>query len=167
MPERRPTAWRDYEEVATYLLNHVARELGLERVEGKQLIRGQHSVATWEIDAKGICSEGDGIILVECRRYPRDRLDQEAVGGFAYRIRDCGANGGILVSPLGLQEGAKKVAAAEGIISVQLDPNSTTTEFLMRFLHTVMIGVQPERLSVTNTIISGSLEEVSPDDLPA
>jgi hypothetical protein len=120
MPEPRPTAWRDYEEVATYLLNPVARELGLERVEGKQLVEGRRSGTIWEVDAKGICSEGEGIILVECRRYLPDRLDQEAVGGFAYRIRDCGANGGILVSPLGLQAGAEKVAAAEGIDSVDL-----------------------------------------------
>jgi hypothetical protein len=39
----------------------------------------------------------------------------------AYRIIDTGADGGILVSPLGLQEGAERVAAAENIISVRLN----------------------------------------------
>jgi hypothetical protein len=32
-------AWRDYEEVARYLLNRFAKEFGLEFVEGKQKIQ--------------------------------------------------------------------------------------------------------------------------------
>src|SRR5262250_1546186 len=40
------------------------------------------------------------------------------LGGIAYRIRDSGAEGGIVVSPLGLQEGAAKVAKKENIVSV-------------------------------------------------
>ncbi len=48
--------------------------------------------------------------------------------------QDTGAFGGIIVSPLGLQEGAKKVAAAENIIEVRLDENSTAEHFVINFL---------------------------------
>jgi hypothetical protein len=163
MADQPSTTWRDYEEVAAHFLNRIASEFGLQRVDGKQTVIGQHTGTTCEIDAKGITADGDGIVLVECRRYTTSRISQEGVGASAYKIRDCGAAGGILVTPLGLQEGAAQIAGAERIHSVQLDPNSTTTVFLMRFLHTVMIGVQPERIAVSATIIGASLEEVSPE----
>ena len=109
-------AWRTYEEVAAYLLNRFAKEFGLKTVEGKQKIQGQ-SGAWWEIDAKGI-REGNEAIIVECRRHTTEKLKQEELGGVAFRVIDIGATGGITVSPLGLQEGAEKVAAAKNIISV-------------------------------------------------
>jgi hypothetical protein len=59
----------------------------------------------------------------------------------AYRIIDAGAAGGIIVSPLGIQEGAAKIAASENIINVQLDANSTATDFVMTFLNKVMVGL--------------------------
>ena len=46
--------WKTYEEVAVYLLNQIASELGLERVEGKQDVYGSHSLTMWEIDGKGV-----------------------------------------------------------------------------------------------------------------
>ena len=36
----------------------------------------------------------------------------------AYRISDTGAEGGIIVSPLGVQEGGKKIAETENIVTV-------------------------------------------------
>jgi len=48
------TAWKSYEEVARYLLDQNAHELGLKRVEGKQEIPGRGSGTCYEIDAKGI-----------------------------------------------------------------------------------------------------------------
>ena len=56
--------WREYEKLAQFLLNKFAGDLGLERVEGKQKIPGA-SGAAWEIDAKGITENGEGIIVVE------------------------------------------------------------------------------------------------------
>jgi hypothetical protein len=134
--------WRSYEEVATYLLNEFATEFGLERVEGKQGIVGQRSGTTWEIEAKGLREGDSGFVIVECRRYTNSKENQEKVGGLAYRIIDTGAVGGIIVSPLGLQEGAERVAAAENIVSVQLSANSTQHEYVLRFLNKVMIGLQ-------------------------
>jgi len=134
--------WESYEQVATYLLNQFANEFGLERVEGKQEVVGQRSGTAWEIDAKGVRTGDAGFIIVECRRYTTSKQSQEKVGALAYSILDSGAEGGIIVSPLGLQEGAERVAAAENIVSVQLDENSTRHEYILCFLNKVMIGRQ-------------------------
>lgn len=79
-------------------------------------------------------------MIVECRRYITSKQNQEKVAGLAYCIRDTGASGGILVSPLGFQEGAKKVAAAEGIQEVLMDANSTCTDYMLSFLNKVFLG---------------------------
>ena len=132
--------WESYEEVATFLLNQFASEFKLERVEGKQKVAGQRSGTNWEIDAKGVRQGDDGFLIIECRRYTTSKQNQEKVGALAYRILDTGAEGGIIVSPLGLQEGAKRVADAENIVSVQLDKNSTRRSYVLRFLNQVMFG---------------------------
>jgi hypothetical protein len=136
------TKWESYEQVAAYLLNQFASEFGLERVEGKQDLVGQRSGTTWEIDAKGFRQGDSGFVIVECRRYTTSKQNQKEVGGLAYSIIDTGAEGGIMVSPLGLQEGAERVAVAENIVSVQLNEDSTQHEYLLRFLDKIMIGLQ-------------------------
>jgi hypothetical protein len=60
----------------------------------------------------------------------------------AYSIIDTGALGGIIVSPFGLQEGADKVAAAEKIISVRLNADSTPTEFAFQFLKKLCLSIR-------------------------
>jgi len=133
--------WETYEEVAAYLLNEFAAEFGLSRVEGKQVVKGRRSGTDWEIDAKGVREGGEGFIIVECRRFTTSKQNQEKLAGLAYRITDTGAGGGIMVSPLGLQKGAQKIAAAENIVEVRLDPGSTPRSFAMRFLNKIMIGI--------------------------
>jgi hypothetical protein len=135
------TAWESYEQVAVFLLNQIAIELGLERVEGKQNVYGSRSLTTWEIDGKGVEIGGEGFVIVECRRYTTSRQSQEKVAALAYRIIDTGASRGIVVSPLGFQEGARKVAAAENIHEVLMDPDSTTTDYVLRFLHKIFVGL--------------------------
>jgi len=137
--KRVPKKWESYEEVARYLLNEFARHFQLGSVEGKQLIPGA-SGTRWEIDAKGIESNGEGFVIVECRRHTTRKFSQEAVGGLAFRIVDTGAKGGIVVSPLEFQKGARKVARHSKIIHVKLDPKSTTTDYVMRFLNQVFVG---------------------------
>jgi hypothetical protein len=132
------TEWKSYEEVAQFLLNEMADKFGLIKVEDRQKITGQST--SWVIDAKGIAKEGIGFIIIECRRYTASKLNQESLGGLAYRIKDTKANGGIIVSPLGLQEGAKKVASANNIISVQLRENSTISNYILEFLNQVFVG---------------------------
>jgi hypothetical protein len=132
--------WLTYEEVARYLLNQIADKFGVSHVEGKQKVVGKRSGTEWEIDAKGV-NLSDGIFfIVECRRYTTSKQCQDKMGGLAYRILDTGAAGGILVSPLGLQEGAEKVAAAENIHNVTLDKNSTTENYILKFLNEIRIG---------------------------
>jgi len=133
--------WESYEEVGTYLLNQFATEFELDRVEAKQEVIGQRSGTSWEIDAKGVRQGNDGFVIVEFRRYTTSRQSQEKMGGLAYRIIDTGAMGGIIVSPLGLQEGAEKIAAAENVINVILNENCNRYEYMMQFLNRVMIGV--------------------------
>jgi hypothetical protein len=133
--------WKSYEDAAAHLLNQFAKEFGLDRVEGKQDVTSQRSKTSWEIDAKGVRDKDGAFMVVECRRYTTSKQSQEKIGGLAYRIIDSGAMGGIIVSPLGLQEGAQKVAAAENIMEVRLDENSTPGQFVMSFFDKVMVGV--------------------------
>ena len=139
--------WERYEALAAHLLNRFAAQFGLDRIERKQKIRGKKS--TWEIDAKGMRDSDGAVILVECRRNTR-KLDQEALAAIAYRIQDVGAQGGIVVSPLKLQSGAKRIANAESIVEVQLDQNSTSLDFAMRFLGKLMTGA-----SVQDGVVPG------------
>lgn len=88
---------------------------------------------------------------MECRRYTTSKQSQEKLGGLAYRITDTGAEGGIIVSPLGLQEGARKIAQAENIVEVRLNPDSTPQNFAMQFLNKVMIGIS-DRATVSESV---------------
>jgi len=142
--------WESYEEVAQYLLNKFASHFGLGHVEGKQLIPGECGT-DWEIDAKGVVDKGDGFIIIECRRYTKSRLSQESLAAIGFRIRDTGANGAIVVSPLDLQSGAKMVAAHANIKHVILDPISTTTDYVLSFLNQIFVGIT-ESVSVTDSI---------------
>lgn len=153
--------WKSYEDVARHFLNHFRQEFGLGRVDPKQEIAGS-SGTSWEIDAKGV-REGDNsaIMLVECRQYRFKRLNQEAVGGLAYRVIDTGAAGGIIVSPLPLQDGAKKVAEANNIVHVRLAPDSTPENFVIGFFNKIFIGVTervaiPDHVSVVITDKDGN-----------
>lgn len=132
-------AWKTYEEVAQYLLNQFAKHFKLGKVEGKQIIPG-NSGTEWEIEAKGIKSDEEGFIIVECRRYINARLTQERIGALAFRIQDTRAQGGIVVSPLELQNGAKIVAASSNIQHVILDPKSTKSDYIMKFLNQIFVG---------------------------
>jgi hypothetical protein len=136
------THWKSYEEVAAYLLEQNAHEFGLNRVEGEQKIPGRRSGTIYNIEAKGIREGKEGFVIIECRRYTTSKQNQGKLGELAYRIIDTGAVGGIIVSPLGIQEGAAKIAANENILNVQLDANCTPTEFTMKFLKKLMIGIR-------------------------
>ena len=136
------TEWRTYEEVAAYLLDQCAHELGLSKVEGKQKVSGLLSQTEWEIDAKGVREGDEWFVIIECRRYTKSKQNQEKMSSLAWKILDTGAQGGIIVSPLGLQEGARKVANAGNIVDVQLSLDSTAHEFAMRFLNKIFLGLQ-------------------------
>lgn len=146
------TEWKTYEEVAAFLLHRHAKEFGLSKVEGKQSVKGNRSETDWEIDAKGFNDNGVGFVIVECRRYTKSKQNQEQMAALAYRIEDTGASGGIIVSPLGLQLGAEKVASAENILEVKLSADSTPNEFAMSFLNKLMIGMV-DTVAVSDSVI--------------
>jgi hypothetical protein len=133
--------WKSYEDVATYLLDKFASDFKLSRVEGKQSVLGNRSGTNWEIDAKGFREGNDAIVILEYRRFTTSKQSQERLASLAYRIIDTGADGGIIISPLGLQSGAQIVANAENIINVKLDKDSTPTEFSMQFLNKIFVGM--------------------------
>lgn len=158
--------WQTYEEVATYLLNQFAEHFELGRVEAKQVLPGE-SGTEWEIDAKGIAEDEIKYIVVECKMHTKSGVSQAIAGSLAFTIKDVGASGGILVSPLGLQEGAKKVAKAAGITEVILKENSTTTDYVFAFLNTLCVGISDavnttitETLVITETDSSGKIIKI-------
>ena len=125
------------------MLEQFASYFGLGCVEGKQLVPGA-SRTSWEIEGRGIKINDEGIVLIECRRHTKSKLSQEQLGGLAFRIKDTGAKGGIIVSPLALQKGAKLVAAHANITHVILTAESTTTEYVMKFLNKIFVGLSGE-----------------------
>jgi hypothetical protein len=138
------TKWESYEQVAQFLLDQMADHFDLVHVEGKQKIAGKRSGTTYVIDGKGIAKSGDGFVILECRRYTTSRQKQEDMAAIAYRIIDTGAKGGIIVSPLGLQEGARKIAEAENVISVRLGQNSTAKDYVLQFLNKIFVALTGE-----------------------
>ena len=139
--------WQRYEQTAQHLLNEFAGHFGLGKVEGKQIVPGE-SGTDWEIDAKGVVAGGEGFLIVECRRRT-SRTSQEQVAALAYRIGDTGAQGGILVTPVELQSGAKKIAEHEHIHHVILNKDSTTEAYVVEFLGKVFMGFR-ESLGVSD-----------------
>jgi len=125
--------WRRYEVVAKQIIEHLRTEFGFSTVEGKQLVDGE-SGTQWEIDAKGLTEGSSTFVIIECRRYTTSRLKQEDIAAVAWRIVDTGASGALVVSPLGLQEGAAKVAAAAGVRAVRLPADASLENFVVEFL---------------------------------
>ncbi len=134
-------AWKSYEQIAQFLLGQMAEHFGLSHVEGKQTIEGRRSGTIYEIDGRGVAKDGEGFVILECRRYTTSRQKQEDIAALAYRILDTGAKGGIIVSPLGLQEGARKIAESGNVVSVRLGENTTTKNYVLGFLNKIFVGV--------------------------
>jgi len=147
-------SWESYEDVARHILRQCSKEFGLSDVEGKQVLSGE-SGTKWEIEGKGIKEDDAGFVIIECRRYTKDRIKQESVGGLAFRIIDTGASGGIIVTPIGLQEGAEKVAHSRKIETLILHPESTTANYVARYLRKIMV-----RITETMTIRDEARVEV-------
>jgi hypothetical protein len=136
---RQPEDWRRYEQAAADILHEVRVQFGFERVEGKQSIVGLRTGADCEIDAKGVSEGGQTFVIIECRRYTTSKLKKDHLRAVAHRIMDTGAAGGIVVTPIGLQEGAKIIAAAENITHVRLPLNATPEQFALEFLGKVIV----------------------------
>lgn len=149
----RERQWESYEEVAAYLLNQFAEDFGLGAFEGKQVVAGQ-SGTEWEIDAKGCSADGSHFVVVECKRHTKAGISQAITAGLAWSIQDTGGSSGILVSPIGLQDGAKKVAASARIHEVILNQDSTKTDYVLKFLNKICVGVsETVRVGVSERLV--------------
>lgn len=160
--------WEVYEQASRNALRTVMSQFGLDTVEVKQDLRGK-SGAVWEIDAKAVRLSDGTFFIVECRRYPRRRLKQEAIGGIAYKMKDTGASGALVVSPTGLQKGADKIAAFENIHFIRVSSESTIDQFVCEFRNIVSVGIT-ESSSLSVSLIGGHYRKVdtcSEQDGPA
>jgi hypothetical protein len=147
--DKQPKSWETYEQIARYVLDQIADRFGVDRFEGKQKVLGQRSGTSYEVDAKGVTNNGEVFLVVECRRYTNSRQNQEKIGALAYRIIDTGASGGIIVSPLGLQDGASRIAAAENIHSIIMAEDSTFEQYVVTLLNEVIIRPRPATARVS------------------
>jgi hypothetical protein len=144
------TQWLLYEDAARKVLADLRGKIGLSAVEGKQSLVGL-SGTTWEIDAKAWRDGKEGFLLVEARRHTTSGLRQEEIAAIAYRIQDVGASGGIVVSPLPLQQGATLIARSAGIAHVRLTPESTTESYIAEFLGQRFLGASiAESIAITD-----------------
>lgn len=130
---QEPTSWKKYEDVARKVISDLRHELEVADVEAKQELTGA-SGATWEIDGRAACEGGEGFLVVEARRHTTSGQKQEHLAALAYRIHDLGGAGGIIVSPLPLQSGARIVAEHEKIVEVTLAADSTSENYMATFL---------------------------------
>jgi hypothetical protein len=143
--------WERYEDVTRQLLLDIRDVLGLSKVESKQVIPG-NSGTEWEIDVLAYDINTDKLILVECKQRTNSNLTQSLVGGFAYTIKDTNADRGIIVTTIGLQEGAEKIAAYEKIslIKLTIDITNNSEDYIAKLSNQIF-------LKVTDTIGIGGL----------
>ncbi|MBI1177815.1 hypothetical protein GC207_10295 [bacterium] len=156
-PDRQKN-WAIYENASRKALKGIISEFGLDTVDGKQELNGK-SGACWEIDAKAISSTTGRFFIVECRRRLKKGLDQEAIAALAYRSKDTGASGALVVTPKGLQRGARTVAKFENIHLIKVSAESTIDQFLWEFRDIVGGGVN-ERAGLSVGFRDGSYDEV-------
>jgi hypothetical protein len=125
--------WETYEQVACKVVADLRRALGVGDVTGKQKLHGA-SGATWAIDGKATSGVSDGFFVIEARRHTTSGQKQEHIAALAYRIQDLGGTGGIIVSPLPLQRGAKLVATHAHIAELRVAADSTAENYVAQFL---------------------------------
>ena len=148
-------SWQEYEAIARSVLHDLRNHLGITAVSADTDLPGK-SGTSWRVEGTAIRLSDGATVIIECRRYTTKNLNQEAVGGIAFRISDTGSGGALLVTPLPLQEGADLVAASESIAHVILDPTSTTESYLAKFLGQTFHGV-----SASSTAHASSSAEIT------
>ncbi|TPQ32022.1 hypothetical protein [Cupriavidus pinatubonensis] len=139
MSNKTNPSWKTYEEIAALVLNQCAAEFGIDRVEGKQKVVAK-SGATFEVDARAWTEGNAAHLLVECKKHENTGISQAITSALAWQIIDTDAEGGFMVSPNGLQAGAKFVAAAANIHEIKLDPASTASAWFGEWLGKLRAG---------------------------
>jgi predicted helicase len=143
MSKKKPRSevYEEYEDLTRRILNdeRVRSELDLNRVEAyKHKFTGKKTGTDWEVDAFGYDLDGC-LVLIECKHYETNKLNQNQLGAFVYTLQDLGAKRGIVVTTLGLQKGAIKVAKAENITLIKLDYHSNNENFTVNLVNKAVI----------------------------
>ncbi|MBH8561996.1 restriction endonuclease [Nostoc sp. CENA67] len=133
--------WRKYENYTRQILNNDRIQKYLEeyfnlydlKIKPKKKLPGKKTKTKWEVDAYGYDIDNH-LVLIECKHYETRYVVQNTIAAFAYIIKDVEAQRGIVVTTLGLQSGAIKVAKTENIGLLKLDYNSTDNNFFIRFI---------------------------------
>ena len=131
--------WLIYEDAARKVLADLRNALGLDSVEGKQVLDGA-SGAKWEIDAKAWRKGSEKFLVVEARRHTKSRLKQKDIAAIAFQIQDVGGTGAVVVSPLPMQQGAKVISASANIQHVRLSSDSTADSYLAEYMGRRFLG---------------------------
>ena len=121
------------------------------QIEGKQKVRGNISGTEWEVDVIVYDATDEKLILVECKQRQYSTLPQESLAGFAYRVKDTGAYRGIVVTTIGLQDGAKKVAVAEKITEIKLNYTSTSENYIAQITNKIFIK-RTEKINIRDSV---------------
>jgi hypothetical protein len=159
MSKKKDPSWKTYEEVAALVLNQCATEFGIERVEGKQKVVAK-SGATFEVDARAWTAGNAAHLLVECKKHENTGISQAITSTLAWQILDTDAEGGFLVSPNGLQEGARFVATAANIHEIKLDPASTASAWFGDWLGKLRAGFSDEvKLRVSEHLMIEAIDQ--------
>jgi hypothetical protein len=152
----KPKSWKSYEKLAAHILSHFADIVGISSVEAKQRLQGQ-SGTRWEIDAKGICSDGAGFLVIECKERKSSRLNQRTIAALAFTVQDVGAAGAVIVTNIGLQKGAKKLTSQLGFHELYVPKECTFEDFVARCGNRVFHRLPTEKMSCSSSVVSAAV----------
>jgi hypothetical protein len=122
--------WRNYEDAARKIigkLNSMKDELRIEKITDKQKIKGK-SGEEWEMEIMASDSESGKPILLECKCWAKP-IPRDVIVSLAYKIKDVGGERGFIITTIGLQKGAKKIAELENIEIIKLNYDATADRF--------------------------------------
>jgi len=110
----RVARWQEYQEEAAALF----RSLGLEATTDERLdgVRGVHDV---DVVVRSRRAGLEQLWVVECK-WRRRRIDKSHVGVLAEIVRDVGADRGVLLSEVGFQAGAVRMAYKRNVTLTSL-----------------------------------------------
>jgi hypothetical protein len=128
--------WKTFEQVTEQLLNDIKELLGLSKIEFKKRKKGD--ATNWSVEVTAFDCVTERLVLVECKCWAK-RVNQETMGGFAYRIKDAGAERGIIVTASGLQKGANKIAVKEKIAHIVLQKDSDIDNYIAEFISNIFV----------------------------
>lgn len=132
--------WETYEDVARQLIDDIKIYLGLSLVNEDKREFKKNDGGKCEIDISAYDLSDGKLVLVECRK-KKKRLSNEEIDGFAYRIQQTNAKRGIIVTPLGLQQGARIAADGAKISLIRLDENSNKENYIARITQQIFLKV--------------------------